>query len=135
MTNDRQDHRRGEPEPLLGRCPPEITAPTLEQEAVCAGVRAGDAALVRFGASGVLELFVERPYRSEAAPRLVALRSYAELRRALLTQGHEVPATSLVAAAYTPAEIAYFDKTIAVAPPVIGPRSETTLGDTAQELG
>lgn len=100
---DQKDVRRSAP-------PFATTASTLsERRAVCAGIRAGDAARARFDQTGVLLLFGERATTKSASPRLMALRTYAELRRALLPRGLDVPATSLVAVGFTVAQIARFD--------------------------
>jgi len=88
-----------------------------EDHAILAGVQAGDAALDRFKSSGVLILFME-PQRSETtSPKLVALRTYAELRRVLRSKGFDVPPTSLATVGYTTTQIAHFDQTIATIPP------------------
>jgi hypothetical protein len=87
-----------------------------EEEAVRAGVRAGDAALAHFEASGFLLLFTDQGQRQASTQGLDVLRSYAELRRTLLSIGHDIPATSLVAAGYNTAEIAHFDAMIALIP-------------------
>jgi hypothetical protein len=93
---------------------------TPEEDAVRAGVRAGDDALARFDASGVLLLFTDQRHWQVSAQSLHVLRAYAEIRRALLPMGHEIPAATLVAAGYTAAEIAQFDATIAGIPAEVG---------------
>lgn len=87
-----------------------------EQRVILVGIRAGDIALARFEQSGVLVLFVERAVSEPASLRLDALQSYAELRRALLSRGLDVPPTSLVALGFTITQIARFDRMIAGAP-------------------
>ncbi len=108
---------------------------TPEEDAVRAGTRAGDAAVARFEESGVLVLFVERPRLVNPVPLLEVLRSYAELRRALLAQGYDVPATSLAAAGYTAAEIACFNAAIAAAPPATGSRPAPRIRHSQAEIG
>lgn len=108
-TLDSPTSRQDRPPKDSGIFSPEI-------EAVRAGVRAGDAALAGFYASGVLLLFSKHMHLELSAQRLDALRTYAELRRALLPSGHDIPATSLVAAGYTIAEIAQFNAAIAAIP-------------------
>lgn len=106
-------------EPLtspLDHPPGVMSRLTPEQAAVRAGARAGQAAFAQFEASGVLLLFTEQRHRQVTAQGLEVLRTYAELRRALLPMGYDIPATSLVAAGYTTAEIAQFDATIAAIP-------------------
>jgi hypothetical protein len=94
-----------------------IAQPSSERDAVLAGVQAGDAARAHFDETGVLILFMEVWRSVEPSPRLEALRFYAELRRALLWRGQDIPATSLTAAGFTAAQIANFDATIAAIPP------------------
>lgn len=89
-----------------------------EREVILAGVRAADAALARWRCFAVLELFVRNRHSPRTAPRLEALRAYAELRRVLLAQGCVVPATSLLAAGFTYGQIARFDALIVAAPAV-----------------
>lgn len=100
--------------------------PASEHEAIHAGVRAGDAALAQSGVSGVLTLFMEVWRSQVTAPRLKALRTYAELRRVMLPLGHEVPATSLVTAGFTAAQIADIDATIAAIPSGTGSTCDTS---------
>lgn len=135
MTNKGPIRQRLAPDPWLDPSPAGMPLSSAEEEAVRAGVRAGDAALVRFEAAGVLTLFVERRGREELVPRLEALRTYAELRRVLLAQGHDVPAASLFAAGYTAAEIARFDATIAAAPLTAGPRPATGIPASRTAFG
>ncbi len=94
----------------------------LENNAVFAGIRAGDAARARFDQYGVLVLFGKQATSQPALPGLEALQSYAEMRRALLPRGLDIPPTSLVANGFTMAQIARFDAMIAdvstFAPPV-----------------
>jgi hypothetical protein len=96
--------------------PNAITSSSPEYTAIVAGVRAGDAALASFRSSGVIKLFTEVRQFGSMTPMLVALRTYAELRRVLLFQGYDVPATSLVAEGFTAAQIACFNRTIASIP-------------------
>lgn len=93
-----------------------IAKPTLEYKAIFAGVQAGDAALAHFHLSGALVLFTEAWRSDEAGPKLAALRTYAELRRVLLCQGRDIPATSLIVAGFTSAQIVRFNATIADIP-------------------
>lgn len=87
-----------------------------EHKAVFAGIRAGDAARARFDHSGVLVLFGKQATSDPALPRLEALQTSAELRRALLPRGLDVPASSLVAMGFTIAQIACFDEMITGVP-------------------
>lgn len=98
------------------RSPADATAASHRHAAILAGVRAGDAALARFRSSGALMLFMEVRRWDWTAPGLVALRTYAELRRVLLAEGHDISASSLVAAGFGPAEIACFDWAIETIP-------------------
>lgn len=104
------------PDLRFGRHLAATAISSSEREAIYAGVRAGEAALAQSGASGVLTLFMEVGRSQIATPRLQALRTYAELRRVMLLRGHEVPATSLVAAGFTAAEIAEIDRMIKAIP-------------------
>lgn len=127
-----QRQRTRRPDPRPDGASAGISTLTLEEEAVRAGVQAGDAALLGLDLSGVLVLFAGRRRSEETAPDLELLRNYAELRRALMSLGRNIPATSLVAAGYTATEIARFDAMIAsvpsgAAPNIPGPRS--TIGD------
>jgi hypothetical protein len=88
-----------------------------ENDAILDGVHAADLALARTGCSGVLRLFVRMPSMPPSAPKLEALRAYAELRRALLPRGWLIPATSLSAVGFTLCQIARFDEMIVSIPP------------------
>jgi hypothetical protein len=92
-----------------------------DEDAVRVGVQAGDAALAGFDASGVLKLFTDQTRRKKSAQRLDVLRTYAELGRAQLPSGYDIPATSLVAAGYTAGEIAQFNAMIAAFPAKAAP--------------
>ncbi|MBB4858726.1 hypothetical protein HNO88_002052 [Novosphingobium chloroacetimidivorans] len=100
--------------------------PLSERQAIHAGVRAGDTALARSGPFGVLTLFMDVRRSHTAAPRLKALRAYAELRRVMLPSGHEIPPTCLVAAGFTAAEIADIDTMIAAIPSGTGSACSTS---------
>lgn len=120
MTIYRPIYARKCPNGVSRSYPAAIAHPSPEFDAILAGVRAGDAALARFDATGVLTLFTEVRRSNEATLRLEALRNYAELRRALLWRGQAVPATSLAAAGFTAAQIANFDAKIAAIPSCTG---------------
>jgi hypothetical protein len=96
-----------------------------EHTALLAGVDAGDAALAQFRSSGVLKLFTEVPQSDSTTPRLGALRTYSELRRVMLAEGYDIPAASLVAVGFTPAQIDRFNRMIATIP------SGTTMASAA----
>lgn len=100
--------------------PAAATGTSPEDAAILAGVLAGDAALARRQASGVLMVFMELWQSDATTPRLMALRSYAELRRVLLSEGYDVPASSLLAVGFPPAQIARFDRAIATIPRAAG---------------
>jgi O-acetyl-ADP-ribose deacetylase (regulator of RNase III) len=93
-----------------------IRISSLEHDALCAGIRAADAALTRFFRENAsLELFVSHSKAPRTTPKLEALRAYAELRRALSVQSIAIPATSLSIAGFTPTQIAQFDAVIGTA--------------------
>lgn len=117
MTNNRPIPALHEPSTRPKQVLATITTRLPEDSAVLAGVQAGDAALARFKSSGVLMLFKEARGSDASTPRLLALRSYAELRRVLRSEGFDVPPTSLAAVGFTAAQIARFNKTIATMPP------------------
>lgn len=102
------------------RVPAEATGTSPEHAAILAGVLAGDAALARRQGSGVLIVFMELRQSEAITPRLMALRSYAELRRVLLSEGYGVPASSLLTMGFTLAQIARFDRAIATIPRAAG---------------
>lgn len=111
MTNRRDPPSRRAP--LL--CPGELRRSSGHplDEVVKEGIRDADAALIHLGNSGVLLLSLRSASGKSQPPRLQVLRRYAELRRVLLSDGRELPATSLVAHGFTSAEIAHFDALIA----------------------
>lgn len=111
-----------------------IAQPSPERDAILAGVQAGDAARARFDLTGVLILFMKVRRSDEATPRLEALRFYAELRRALLWRGQDIPATSLAAAGFTAAQIANFDATIAALPSGTGSLSAASIPPAQSEI-
>lgn len=86
--------------------------PSLERDAVLAGVRAADNAIERFRRFEVLILFERIMHLPIANPKLRALRVYAELRRALLPRGFIIPSTSLSKAGFTANQITRFDALI-----------------------
>lgn len=111
--------------------PTEVASPSPEYTAILAGVQAGDAALVSFRSYGVLKLFTKVREFGSITPMLVALRTYAELRRVLLSEGYNISATSLVAAGFTTAQIACFNRTIASIPSGTGTVFATcVIGDS-----
>lgn len=116
MTNQRPCPARREPDARPERIPTRVAESSPEHAAVLAGVEAGDAALVRSRSSGALHLFVGVQRSETTTRRLIALRTYAELRRVLLAEGYDVPVSSLVAEGFTATEIARFDRTIATSP-------------------
>lgn len=118
MVEVRSIRRSGEPCPSSDCAPADVVTP--EQEAIGIGVRAGDAALARLDSFGALVLFVDTSPPANRSSRLGVLQRYAELKRALLRQGRELPTSSLSAAGYTASEIARFDAAIAAAPPSSG---------------
>ena len=101
-----------------------------ERDAILEGLRAADDALERFRESAVLQLFVGARPSPRAAPKLEALRAYAELRRVLLFQGHFVPTTSLSEAGFTVAQIAQFDAIFVEALPASRRRPAASDADT-----
>jgi len=126
MTDHQSTCSPPEPDPRFGRHLAATAMPASEYEAIHAGVRAGDAALAQSGMSGVLTLFMEVWGPQIAAPRLQALRTYAELRRVMLPLGHEIPATSLIAAGFTAAQIAEIDTMIVAIPSGTGSAWDTS---------
>jgi hypothetical protein len=92
----------------------EVETSSPERKAILAGMRAGDVALQR-AQGGVLELFVWAEQSKAADPRLDVLRAYAELRRALRSQGHAVPTTSLSMMGFPASQITEFEAMIAAA--------------------
>jgi hypothetical protein len=118
MVEARLIRQSGQPCPSSDCAPVKVATP--EQEAIGIGVRAGDAAFDRLDSSGALVLFVDAGASANRSSRLEVLRRYAELKRALLRQGRELPTSSLSAAGYTASEIACFDAAIAAAPPGSG---------------
>jgi hypothetical protein len=89
-----------------------MTLSSLEHDAIVAGADAGERALEEFRRYAVLKLFVRDRQSARAEPRLEALRDYAELRRALLSEDRIVPASSLLAAGFTLEQIVQCDAII-----------------------
>lgn len=133
MTRNQPVRQRRAPGLRPDRSFTRIVGATPEQEAIEAGVRAGDDALTRFGSFGALVLFADYRRFEDWSPRLESLRAYAELKRALLRQGHDIPGLSLAAMGYTAAEIAHFDAAIAATSPSIEPRSGTSIHPARME--
>lgn len=117
--------------PERGQAGPTKASP--EQTEILAGVQAGDAALARFRSFGVLTLFMEAR-RCDQTPALAALRAYAELRRVLLADGHDVPAASLAAVGFTAAQIARFNRAIATTPSSTETKPEANMRPDQSEI-
>ena len=83
-----------------------------ECDAIVAGVRAAEIVLRWAECSGFLYVFARSAIRAHCQPRLAALCAYAELRRVLLRQDRRLPATSLITAGYSAAEVRHINALI-----------------------
>ncbi len=87
-----------------------------EEDAILAGILAGEFVLEQSRRSGVLKLFAKDEHAARINSKLDALRVYAEFRRVLMGKDRHVPTASLLASGYTDAQIMKFDASIVAWP-------------------